>query len=190
MWRRYPKDGEPYAWRTVLMGGGECPSTSTCLEVENAEGEGAAVPSPKEAGLPRLYSWHLLCGGGGSGPSASVASPDRTMSECLLEESVEFFPQVATSLPFLWYRKLWAAWAKGGPRGLSQTVKDSGTGWGRRAGFRADSRGSGWGAILPLSWASATAQQAPSMFPVASDDAVCARGAGVCACVCIGVGVG
>lgn len=43
------------------------------------------------------------------------------MSECLLEESVDSFPQVAASLPFLWYRKLWAAWAKGGPRGLSQT---------------------------------------------------------------------
>lgn len=34
-------------------------------------------------------------------------------------------------------RELWAAWAKGGPRGLSQTI-DNGTGWGRRARFRAD----------------------------------------------------
>lgn len=35
-----------------------------------------------------------------------------------------------------------------------------------------------------------TAQQALSMLPVASEDAICARGAGVCACLCIGVGVG
>lgn len=61
LWRRYPENGEPYAWRTVLMAGvgwgcwgKRCPITSTCLEVEMAEGEGAAVPSPKEAGLPRL----------------------------------------------------------------------------------------------------------------------------------------
>lgn len=38
---------------------GGCPSTSTCLKVEMTEGEGAAVPNPKEAELPRLYSWHL-----------------------------------------------------------------------------------------------------------------------------------
>lgn len=38
----------------------------------------------------------------------------------------------------LWYRELWAAWAKGDLRGQSQTIKDSGTGWGRRARFRAD----------------------------------------------------
>lgn len=108
-----------------------------------AEGEGAAVPSPKEAGLPASYSWHLLRGGGGSGPSASVASLEGGDGTGLCQNACwrslwNSFPQVATSLPFLWYKELWAAWAKGGPRGLSQTVNDSGTGWGRRAGFQAD----------------------------------------------------
>lgn len=105
-----------------------------------AEGEGAAVPSPKEAGLPRLYSWHLLRGGGGSGPSASVDGDGTGLCQnacwrSLWNSSLRWLPLSPSSgiedcgLP--------------GPRVvrgvLSQTVKDSGTGWGRRAGFRADS---------------------------------------------------
>lgn len=174
-WEASSSEGSPH--------GGRVPAPP-CLLVGMTEGEGAAVPSPREAVLaclcrgtssPRPVPWvQALSVSVPSPVGGAMLLPSWRLYETISESGCWRSP---LSVP---QRGLWAAWSQGGPRALSQTAVSGRAGCGRRAEW-------------PMGgWSVGSHNQAPELavvqlaadaecVPSSSWGHCCAHGAGACA---------